>query len=67
MASVDVAVIEHGEIEKNGGNICCHGKGPGYATPLEAMAGPREALLYVTCVYTGKTLEILIKFNLYRS
>lgn len=33
---------------------CCHGaKGPGYATPLLAMAGPRESLLYVTCVYSG--------------
>lgn len=33
---------------------CCKGrKGPGYATPLDAMAGPRESLLYVTCVYSG--------------
>lgn len=58
MASVDVAVFEHGEVDKKVQNDvvsgCCHGKGPGYATPLEAMAGPRESLLYVTCVYTGK-------------
>ncbi|XAR48808.1 hypothetical protein NMG60_11031761 [Bertholletia excelsa] len=27
--------------------------GPGYATPLDAMSGPRESLLYVTCVYNG--------------
>ncbi|CAO1942790.1 unnamed protein product [Urochloa humidicola] len=37
------------------GGACCHaGKGPGYATPLEAMEkGPREKLIYVTCVYNG--------------
>ncbi|RZS11481.1 hypothetical protein BHM03_00042827 [Ensete ventricosum] len=33
---------------------CCAHTGPGYASPLEAMAGPREALIYVTCVYNGK-------------
>ena len=58
MASVDIDVIKQGEVEKkvqiNGGSVCCHGKGPGYATPLEAMAGTKESLLYVTCVYTGK-------------
>ncbi|KAB2092330.1 hypothetical protein E1A91_A02G024300v1 [Gossypium mustelinum] len=32
---------------------CCKRTGPGYATPLEAMSGPKEALLYVTCVYNG--------------
>ncbi|KAK5642132.1 hypothetical protein RI129_008299 [Pyrocoelia pectoralis] len=26
------------------------GTGPGYATPLEAMKGPREEILYVVCV-----------------
>ncbi|PWZ10921.1 Selenium-binding protein 2 [Zea mays] len=37
------------------GKACCHAaKGPGYATPLEAMEkGPREKLVYVTCVYNG--------------
>jgi len=37
------------------GGACCHAaKGPGYATPLEAMEkGPREKLVYVTCVYNG--------------
>ena len=25
--------------------------GPGYATPLDAMKGPREKLLYVPCIY----------------
>lgn len=33
---------------------CCAHTGPGYASPIEAMAGPREALIYVTCVYNGK-------------
>lgn len=33
---------------------CCdHKAGPGYASPLEAMKGPREELIYVTCVYNG--------------
>ncbi|KAL0271546.1 UNVERIFIED_CONTAM: hypothetical protein PYX00_008605 [Menopon gallinae] len=29
---------------------CCHG--PGYPTPLAAMSGPREKLLYVPCIQT---------------
>lgn len=38
----------------NGGSCCHAAKGPGYATPLEAMEkGPREKLIYVTCVYNG--------------
>ncbi|KAL4204596.1 hypothetical protein AMTRI_Chr01g110690 [Amborella trichopoda] len=36
---------------------CCNQNGPGYATPREAMSGPRENLLYVTCVYTGTGRE----------
>ncbi|KAK1256806.1 Selenium-binding protein 1 [Acorus gramineus] len=37
-----------------GGNGCCaHKNGPGYATPIEAMSGPKESLIYVTCVYNG--------------
>ncbi|KAH6816245.1 selenium-binding protein 2 [Perilla frutescens var. frutescens] len=35
---------------------CCN-KGPGYATPLEAMSGPRETLIYVNCVYNGTGRE----------
>lgn len=35
------------------GNGCCAKKGPGYASPIEAMSGPRETLIYVTCVYNG--------------
>eukprot|EP00118_Oscarella_pearsei_P019001 m.198834 g.198834 ORF g.198834 m.198834 type:complete len:475 (+) comp39563_c2_seq1:155-1579(+) len=34
---------------------CC--KGPGYATPLEAMKGPREELIYVPCVYTSTGID----------
>ncbi|XP_078447288.1 selenium-binding protein 2-like [Wolffia australiana] len=34
--------------------FCCAAKtGPGYSSPLAAMNGPREQLLYVTCVYNG--------------
>nr|XP_060614055.1 methanethiol oxidase-like [Anolis sagrei ordinatus] len=29
----------------------CHG--PGYASPLDAMRGPREKLIYVPCILTG--------------
>jgi hypothetical protein len=36
-------------------SCCLHG--PGYATPLDAMSGPREEIIYVTAVYTGETLE----------
>lgn len=28
---------------------CCH-SGPGFATPLDAMKGPREKLLYLPCI-----------------
>ncbi|KAJ6866464.1 selenium-binding protein 1-like [Populus alba x Populus x berolinensis] len=44
------------EVVSDNGHGCCK-KGPGYATPLEAMSGPRESLLYVTCVYSGTGIE----------
>lgn len=50
--ATDVAVLKHGEVGKEHGHACCK-TGPGYATPLAAMSGPREALIYVTCVYAG--------------
>jgi hypothetical protein len=52
--ATDVAVLAHGVVEEKHSNAsaCCK-TGPGYATPLEAMSGPREALIYVTCVYSG--------------
>ena len=34
----------------------CKG-GPGYATPLEAMKGPREKLLYLPCIRTNTGIE----------
>uniref|UniRef100_A0A8D0E7T0 Methanethiol oxidase n=1 Tax=Salvator merianae TaxID=96440 RepID=A0A8D0E7T0_SALMN len=34
------------------GSCSCH-HGPGYATPLDAMKGPREKLMYVLCILTG--------------
>ena len=41
------------DVVTRNGHSCCSEKGPGYASPLEAMSGPRECLIYVTCVYTG--------------
>ncbi|KAL8184765.1 UNVERIFIED_CONTAM: hypothetical protein K2H54_027648 [Gekko kuhli] len=38
---------------KDGTGCCGGGTGPGYATPLDAMKGPRERLIYVTCILTG--------------
>jgi len=38
----------------NGKSKGCCKSGPGYATPLAAMAGPREKLIYVTALYSGK-------------
>ncbi|XP_050142818.1 selenium-binding protein 2 [Malus sylvestris] len=56
--ATDVAVLQHGTVGKSLGNggACCK-SGPGYATPLDAMAGPREALIYVTAVYSGTGIE----------
>ena len=34
----------------NGESECC---GPGYASPAEAMKGPREKLLYTVALYIG--------------
>uniref|UniRef100_A0A804QWX1 Selenium-binding protein 2 n=1 Tax=Zea mays TaxID=4577 RepID=A0A804QWX1_MAIZE len=43
------------------GGTCCHAtKGLGYATSLEAMEkGPREKLVYITCVYNGTGINKL--------
>ncbi|XP_062109237.1 selenium-binding protein 2-like [Humulus lupulus] len=49
MATDDVVVLRHGAAVE----APCSKAGPGYASPREAMAGPKEALLYVTCLYTG--------------
>ncbi|KAL0358489.1 UNVERIFIED_CONTAM: Selenium-binding protein 2 [Sesamum angustifolium] len=50
--ATDTVVVEHAKVE----NGCCK-KGPGYATPLDAMSGPKETLIYVTCIYTGTGKE----------
>ncbi|XP_031949364.1 methanethiol oxidase-like isoform X5 [Corvus moneduloides] len=36
----------------------CGSCGPGYASPLDAMKGPREEIIYVPCIYrnTGKKI-----------
>ncbi|CAD5113915.1 DgyrCDS3074 [Dimorphilus gyrociliatus] len=39
--------------DRNGnsnGNACC--RGPGFETPLDAMKGPREKLIYLPCIST---------------
>ncbi|KAK7247055.1 hypothetical protein RIF29_41931 [Crotalaria pallida] len=58
--ATDVVVLEHGEVgekvanqSSKGHDECCKSTGPGYATPLDAMSGPRETLLYVTAIYSG--------------
>uniref|UniRef100_A0A7N2KSG7 Uncharacterized protein n=1 Tax=Quercus lobata TaxID=97700 RepID=A0A7N2KSG7_QUELO len=58
--ATDASALKHGAVgnENNGHGACCNTGGPGYATPLEAMPGPREALIYVTCVYTVFCSEI---------
>ncbi|KAJ4723085.1 Selenium-binding protein [Melia azedarach] len=50
----EVAVTQSGSVIN--GHGCCK-KGSGYASPLEAMSGPKEKLLYVTCLYTGTGRE----------
>ncbi|KAI3997766.1 hypothetical protein MKX01_007653 [Papaver californicum] len=55
---MDPVVVEHAELSTKT-NGCCSSskKGPGYATPIQAMSGPKESLLYVTCVYSGTGIE----------
>ena len=36
------------------GKACC---GPGYASPAEAIKGPKEKLLYTIAIYTGTGIE----------
>ena len=57
--ATDMSVLQHGTVAEagkgqgNGDASTCCKTGPGYATPLEAMSGPREQILYVTSVYSG--------------
>ena len=42
---------------------CCHsGTGPGYASPKEAMQGPREKYMFVNCasVNTEDTPDMIV-------
>lgn len=48
MVTTEELTVGNGEVHG-----CCSGIGPGYASPLEAMKGPVEKLLYVTAIYTG--------------
>ncbi|KAJ7957266.1 Selenium binding protein [Quillaja saponaria] len=55
--ATDVVALDHAVVgSQNNGQSCCS-SGPGYATPLEAMSGPREKLIYVTAVYSGTGIE----------
>lgn len=31
--------------------------GPGYATPLDAMKGPRETLVYLPCIHSNTGVD----------
>ena len=37
-----------------GDGSCSCSHGPGYASPLAAMKGPRETILYIPCIQTEK-------------
>lgn len=52
-------------VSNGGGKGCCKYGGPGYASPLAAMSGPSEKLIYVTAVYTGTHLTNSICFVIY--
>ncbi|KAK1294705.1 Selenium-binding protein 1 [Acorus calamus] len=52
-AAVDPGLLSDKSRSVGGNGCCAHKNGPGYATPIEAMSGPRESLIYVTCVYNG--------------
>ncbi|KAL8184770.1 UNVERIFIED_CONTAM: Methanethiol oxidase [Gekko kuhli] len=52
-AHIDNIGIQNYGICKDGTGDCGCGTGPGYATPLDAMNGPRERIIYVPCILTG--------------
>ncbi|CAH9071624.1 unnamed protein product [Cuscuta europaea] len=54
MATDVAAAVEHTGV--GGAGRCCK-RGPGYPSPKEAMKGPKESLIYVTCVYSGTGRE----------
>ena len=56
--ATDLVALKHGDVASQSENNVHSGckSGPGYASPLEAMSsGPREKLIYVTCIYSGTT------------
>ncbi|XP_056447923.1 methanethiol oxidase isoform X2 [Gadus chalcogrammus] len=38
-------------ITSSSSTMACHSCGPGYKTPLDAMKGPREQIVYLPCIY----------------
>lgn len=52
------AILPIGHDNDSAGGQCCStlSSGPGYASPADALKGPREKLLYITAVYTGFSL-----------
>ncbi|KAK7247056.1 hypothetical protein RIF29_41932 [Crotalaria pallida] len=59
----DVALLERVKVgnkvvnKRKRHGECCKSSGPGYATPLDAMSGPKETLLYVIAIYSGTGRE----------
>ena len=41
-------------ISAAGGHCGC---GPGYATPLDAMKGPKETIVYLPCILTNTGVD----------
>jgi selenium-binding protein 1 len=54
--ATETEVVAPVTVSNGGSKGCCKYGGPGYATPLAAMSGPSEKLIYVTAVYTGTHL-----------
>ena len=49
---IQCLVLPLGDARTGGGSCCTHG--PGYASPLAAMKGPRETILYIPCIQSEK-------------
>lgn len=56
------AVIQPQHENSSAGGHCCStlSSGPGYASPVDALKGPREKLLYITAVYTGSLFSAVL-------
>jgi selenium-binding protein 1 len=55
--ATETEVVAPVTVSNGGSKGCCKYGGPGYATPLAAMSGPSEKLIYVTAVYTGTGID----------